>query len=259
CAVTGIEGFEIGDCICDFENPEALESITIDEPTMSMLFTINDSPFYGKEGKFVTSRHIYERLLKELEKNLALKVETTGSADRWNVFGRGVMHLSVLLETMRREGYEVQVGQPQVIIREIDGKKCEPIEDLTVDVPEFNSGTVIDAVTRRKGEMLSMEPKGERMICKFKIPSRGLIGLRSYLLTQTAGEAVMSHRFIAYEPYKGDIPGRQNGSLISMEMGKSIPFSLHNLQDRGKFFIDANVEIYEGQVIGENSKAGDMI
>lgn len=259
CAITGVEGFEIGDCICDYENPEALPSITIDEPTMSMLFTINDSPFYGKEGKFVTSRHIYERLMKELEKNLALKVETTGSADRWNVFGRGVMHLSVLLETMRREGYEVQVGQPQVIIREINGEKCEPIEDLTVDVPEFNSGTVIDAVTRRKGEMLSMEPKGERMICKFRIPSRGLIGLRSYLLTQTAGEAVMSHRFSSYEPYKGDIPGRQNGSLISMEMGKSIPFSLHNLQERGKFFIDANVEIYEGQVIGENSKSGDMI
>ena len=259
CAVTGIEGFEIGDCICDFENPEPLKSISIDEPTMSMLFTINDSPFYGKEGKFVTSRHIHERLLKELEKNLALKVETTGSADRWNVFGRGVMHLSVLLETMRREGYEVQVGQPQVILREIEGVKCEPIEDLTIDVPENLSGTVIDAVTRRKGEMLSMEPKGERMICKFKIPSRGLIGLRSYLLTQTAGEAVMAHRFTAYEPYKGDIAGRQNGSLISMEMGKSIPFSLHNLQDRGKFFIDANVEIYEGQVIGENTKAGDMI
>jgi GTP-binding protein len=259
CAITGVEGFEIGDCVCDFENPQALPSITIDEPTMSMLFTINDSPFYGKEGKFVTSRHIYERLMKELEKNLALKVETTGSADRWNVFGRGVMHLSVLLETMRREGYEVQVGQPQVIIREINGEKCEPIEDLTVDVPEFNSGTVIDAVTRRKGEMLSMEPKGERMICKFRVPSRGLIGLRSYLLTQTAGEAVMSHRFSSYEPYKGDIPGRQNGSLISMEMGKSIPFSLHNLQERGKFFIDANVEIYEGQVIGENSKSGDMI
>lgn len=259
CAVTGIEGFEIGDCICDFENPEPLESITIDEPTMSMLFTINDSPFYGKEGKFVTSRHIHERLLKELEKNLALKVATTGSADKWNVFGRGVMHLSVLLETMRREGYEVQVGQPQVIIREIDGVKCEPIEDLTIDLPENCSGTAIDAVTRRRGEMLSMEPKGERMICKFRIPSRGLIGLRSYLLTQTAGEAVMSHRFIEYQPYKGDIAGRQNGSLISMEMGKSIPFSLHNLQDRGKFFIDANVEIYEGQVIGENSKAGDMI
>jgi len=259
CAVTGIEGFEIGDCICDFENPEPLDSITIDEPTMSMLFTINDSPFYGKEGKFVTSRHIHERLLKELEKNLALKVGTTGSADRWNVFGRGVMHLSVLLETMRREGYEVQVGQPQVIIREIDGKKCEPIEDLTIDLPENYSGTAIDAVTRRRGEMLSMEPKGERMICKFRIPSRGLIGLRSYLLTQTAGEAVISHRFIEYQPYKGDIAGRQNGSLISMEMGKSIPFSLHNLQDRGKFFIDANVEIYEGQVIGENSKAGDMI
>jgi GTP-binding protein len=259
CAVTGIEGFEIGDTICDFENPEPLESISIDEPTMSMLFTINDSPFFGKEGKFVTSRHIHDRLQKELEKNLALKVETTGSADKWMVFGRGVMHLSVLLETMRREGYEVQVGQPQVIYKEIDGKKNEPIEDLTIDLPESFSGTAIDVVTRRKGEMISMEPKGERMICKFKIPSRGIIGLRSYMLTSTGGEAIVTHRFIGYEPFKGEIPGRMNGSLISMENGNSIPFSLNNLQDRGKFFIEPNVPIYEGQVIGENSKNNDLV
>lgn len=259
CAITGVEGFEIGDSICDFENPEPLQTIDIDEPTMSMLFTINDSPFFGKEGKFVTSRHIHDRLIKELEKNLALRVHTTGSADKWNVFGRGVMHLSVLLETMRREGYEVQVGQPQVIFKEIDGVKCEPIEDLTIDVPEEYSGTAIDAVTRRRGEMLSMEPKGGRMICKFLIPSRGLIGLRSYMLTQTAGEAVMAHRYKEYQPYKGDIPGRINGSLISMEQGQSIPYSLHNLQERGKFFIDPNVDIYEGQVIGENSRAGDLV
>jgi GTP-binding protein len=226
---------------------------------MSMLFTINDSPFFGKEGKFVTSRHIHERLEKELEKNLALKVGTTGSADKWDVFGRGVMHLSVLLETMRREGYELQVGQPQVIFKEIDGKKCEPIEDLTIDLPEEYSGTAIDIVTRRKGEMISMEPKGARMICKFKIPSRGIIGLRSLMLTQTAGEAVVTHRFIAYEPFKGDIPGRMNGSLISMEKGSSVPFSLHKLQERGKFFIDTNVDIYEGQVIGENSRTGDLV
>jgi GTP-binding protein len=259
CAVTGIEGFEIGDTICDFENPEPLKSIAIDEPTMSMLFTINDSPFFGKEGKFVTSRHIHDRLQKELEKNLALKVETTGSADKWMVYGRGVMHLSDLLETMRREGYEVQVGQPQVIYKEIDGKKCEPIEDLTIDLPESFSGTAIDVVTKRKGEMVSMEPKGERMICKFKIPSRGIIGLRSYMLTSTGGEAVVTHRFIGYEPFKGEIAGRQNGSLISMENGNSIPFSLNNLPDRGKFFIEPNVPIYEGQVIGENSKNNDLV
>lgn len=259
CAITGIEGFEIGDTICDFEHPEPLEAISIDEPTMSMLFSINDSPFFGKEGKFVTSRHIHDRLMKELEKNLALKVDTTGSADKWNVYGRGVMHLSVLLETMRREGFEVQVGQPRVIIKEIDGVKCEPIEDLTIDLPETYSGTAIDAVTKRKGEMVSMEPKGERMICKFTIPSRGLIGLRTLLLTQTAGEAIVTHRFIEYAPYKGEIPGRQNGSLISMEKGTSIPYSLSNLQERGKFFIHPNVEIYEGQVIGENTRAGDLV
>jgi GTP-binding protein len=259
CAVTGIEGFEIGDSICDFENPEPLKSIAIDEPTMSMLFTINDSPFFGKEGKFVTSRHIHDRLQKELEKNLALKVGQTASADKWMVFGRGVMHLSVLLETMRREGYELQVGQPQVIYKEIDGQKCEPIEDLTIDLPESFSGTAIDIVTKRKGEMISMEPKGERMICKFKIPSRGIIGLRSYMLTQTGGEAVVTHRYVGYESFKGEIPGRINGSLISMENGNSIPFSLNNLQDRGRFFIEPNMPIYEGQVIGENSKANDLV
>ncbi len=259
CAITGIDGFEIGDTICDFENPEPLEAISIDEPTMSMLFSINDSPFFGKEGKFVTSRHIHDRLQKELEKNLALKVDTTGSADKWNVYGRGVMHLSVLLETMRREGFEVQVGQPRVIIKEIDGVKSEPIEDLTIDLPETYSGTAIDAVTKRKGEMVSMEPKGERMICKFSIPSRGLIGLRTQLMTQTAGEAIVTHRFVEYAPYKGEIPGRQNGSLISMEKGTSIPYSLSNLQERGKFFIHPNVDIYEGQVIGENTRAGDLV
>lgn len=259
CAITGIEGFDIGDSICDFENPDPLAPFSIDEPTMSMLFTINDSPFFGKEGKFVTSRHINDRLEKELEKNLALKVEPTNSADKWNVFGRGVMHLSVLLETMRREGYEVQVGQPQVILKDIDGVTCEPIEDLTIDLPEEFSGTAIDAVTKRKGEMVSMEPKGARMICKFSIPSRGIIGLRSLMMTQTGGEAVVTHRFTGYEPHRGEIPGRLNGSLISMEKGSSVPFSLNKLQDRGKFFIEPNVDIYEGQVIGENSKAGDLV
>ena len=258
CAVTGIEGFEIGDSICDAENPEPLPTIKMDEPTMSMLFSINDSPFFGKEGKFVTSRHISDRLTKELEKNLALRVSDTDKADKWMVFGRGVLHLSVLIETMRREGYELQVGQPQVIIKEIDGVKCEPIEELTIDLPEEHSGTAVDAVTRRKGEMTNMVPKGERMIVTFQIPSRGIIGLRNYLLTQTAGEAIMNHRFLEYQPYKGEIPGRQNGSLISLEQGTSIPFSLNNLQERGKFFIAPNEDIYEGQVIGENSRAGDL-
>jgi GTP-binding protein len=258
CAVTGIEGFEIGDVICDFENPEPLASIKIDEPTMNMLFSINDSPFFGKEGKKVTSRHIQERLQKELEKNLAMRVSDTDKADKWIVAGRGVLHLSVLIETMRREGYELQVGQPQVILKEIDGKKCEPVEELTIDLPEEFSGTAVEAVTKRKGEMTNMEPKGARMIIQFQIPSRGIIGLRNYLLTQTAGEAIMTHRFIEYQPYKGDIPGRQNGSMISLEQGTSIPFSLNNLQDRGKFFIAPNESIYEGQVIGENSRAGDL-
>ena len=259
CAMVGIEGFEIGDTIADVENPEALPTINIDEPTMSMLFTINDSPFFGKEGKYVTSRHIKDRLDRELEKNLALKVEDTGSADSFNVFGRGVLHLSVLIETMRREGYELQVGQPQVIIKKIDGVKCEPVEELTIDLPENVSGKAIEMVNIRKGEMLSMEPKGDRMILEFVIPSRGIIGLRNYLLTATAGEAIMSHRFIEFQPYKGDIPGRQNGSLISMEKGQSIPFSLSNLQDRGKFFVDPNLDIYEGQVVGEHNRANDLV
>ena len=258
CAFTGIEGFEIGDSVCDFENPEPMATIKMDEPTMSMMFSINDSPFFGKEGKFVTSRHISDRLNKELEKNLALRVNDTDKADKWLVFGRGVLHLSVLIETMRREGYELQVGQPQVIIKEIDGVKCEPIEELTIDLPEVHSGVAVEAVTKRKGEMKNMVPKGERMVITFEIPSRGIIGLRNYLLTQTAGEAIMNHRFLDYQPYKGDIAGRQNGSMISLEQGTSIPFSLNNLQDRGKFFVAPNENIYEGQVIGENSRAGDL-
>lgn len=259
CAITGLEGFEIGDSICDAENPDPMESIAIDEPTMSMLFSINDSPFFGKEGKFVTSRHISERLDKELEKNLALRVQQTDKADKWMVFGRGVMHLSVLIETMRREGYELQVGQPQVIIKEIDDVKCEPVEELTIDLPEVYSGTAVEAVSKRKGEMKNMEPKGDRMIIQFEIPSRGIIGLRNYLLTATAGEAIMTHRFLEYQPYKGEIPGRQNGSLISLEQGTAIPFSLNNLQERGTFFIAPGENIYEGQVIGENSRAGDLV
>ncbi|MFZ9027514.1 MAG: translational GTPase TypA [Crocinitomicaceae bacterium] len=259
CAVTGLEGFEIGDSICDFENPEPLQTIDIDEPTMSMMFSINDSPFFGKEGKFVTSRHISERLDKELEKNLALRVQNTDKADKWMVFGRGVMHLSVLIETMRREGYELQVGQPQVIVKEIDGVKCEPVEELTIDLPEAVSGTAVEAVSKRKGEMKNMVPKGDRMIIDFEVPSRGIIGLRNYLLTATAGEAIMTHRFLEYQPYKGEIPGRLNGSLISMEQGTSIPFSLNNLQERGTFFIAPGEDIYEGQVIGENSRANDLV
>jgi GTP-binding protein len=258
CAITGIEGFEIGDCVCDFENPEPLDTIQLDEPTMNMLFSINDSPFFGKEGKKVTSRHIQERLTKELEKNLAMRVSDTDKADKWIVAGRGVLHLSVLIETMRREGYELQVGQPQVIIKEVNGVKCEPVEELTIDLPEEFSGTAVEAVTKRKGEMTNMEPKGTRMVIQFQIPSRGIIGLRNYLLTQTAGEAIMTHRFLEYQPYKGEIPGRQNGSMISLEQGVSIPFSLNNLQERGKFFINPNENIYEGQVIGENSRAGDL-
>lgn len=259
CAVVGLENFEIGDTIADFENPEALETIAIDEPTMSMLFTINDSPFFGKEGKFVTSRHIKDRLTKELEKNLALRVEETDSADKFMVYGRGVLHLSVLIETMRREGYELQIGQPQVIIREINGVKCEPIEELTIDLPENVSGRAVEFVSLRKGEMLSMEAKGDRMVCQFMIPSRGIIGLRNQLLTATAGEAIMAHRFKEYQPMKGEISQRQNGSLISMETGKAIPYSIDKLQDRGKFFVDPNEDIYEGQVIGENSRSGDIV
>lgn len=258
-AIAGLEGFDIGDTIADFENPEALPAIAIDEPTMSMLFTINDSPFFGKDGKFVTSRHIKDRLGKELEKNLALRVEPTDSADKFMVFGRGVLHLSVLIETMRREGYELQIGQPQVIIKEIDGVKCEPVEELTIDLPENVSGKAVEMVTVRKGEMLSMEPKGERMIIKFTIPSRGIIGLRNQLLTATAGEAIMNHRFLEYQPLKGEIAERINGSLISMEKGTAIPYSLDKLQERGRFFIAPGEEIYTGQVIGENSRGDDMV
>lgn len=258
-AIVGLEGFEIGDTVADIEKPEALKTIAIDEPTMSMLFTINNSPFYGKEGKFVTSRHIKERLDKELEKNLAMRLGQTNSADSFIVFGRGVLHLSVLIETMRREGYELQIGQPQVIFREINGVKCEPMEELTIDLPETVSGKAIEIVSMRKGEMINMEPKADRMILKFIMPSRGIIGLRSYLLNVTAGEAVVTHRFKDYQPYKGPIPGRINGSLISMEQGEAIPYSLHNLQDRGKFFIDPSDPVYEGQVIGEHSRSGDLV
>jgi GTP-binding protein len=259
CAIIGIEGFEIGDTIADIENPEALPSIAIDEPTMSMLFTINDSPFFGQEGKLVTSRHIRDRLNKELEKNLAMRLDSTDSSDKFIVFGRGVLHLSVLIETMRREGYELQIGQPQVIIKEVDGKKMEPMEELTIDLPEDVSGKAIEMVSLRKGEMVSMNPKGSRMICEFKIPSRGIIGLRNQLLTATAGEAIMNHRFVEFSPYKGEIPGRINGSLISMERGSAIPYSLDKLQDRGKFFVSSNEAIYSGQVIGENSRQDDLV
>lgn len=258
CAIVGLESFDIGDTVADIDNPEALTSIAIDEPTMSMLFTINDSPFFGKDGKFVTSRHIKDRLNRELEKNLALRLEETGSADKFLVFGRGVLHLAVLIETMRREGYELQIGQPQVIIKEIDGVKCEPVEELTIDLPDNLSGRAVDMATIRKGEMIGMEPKGDRMICKFLIPSRGIIGMRNLLMTATAGEAVMTHRFLEFQPYKGDISGRINGSLVSMEQGTAIPYSIDKLQDRGRFFIDPGEDIYEGQVIGENSRGDDI-
>ena len=259
CALVGIEGFEIGDTVADFENPEKLDSIAIDEPTMSMLFTINDSPFFGKDGKFVTSRHIKERLTKELEKNLALRVNETDSADKFLVFGRGVLHLSVLIETMRREGYELQIGQPQVIIKEINGVKSEPVEELIIDIPEHVSGKAIEMVAVRKGEMISMDSKGSRMLCKFMIPSRGIIGLRNILITASAGEAIMNHRFIEFQPYKGEMPKRITGSLISMEQGTAIPYSLDKLQDRGKFFISPGESIYTGQVIGENTRSDDMV
>ena len=259
CAIIGLESFNIGDTIADALAPEALPTIAIDEPTMSMLFTINDSPFFGKDGKFVTSRHIKERLEKELERNLALRLESTDSADKFLVFGRGVMHLSVLIETMRREGYELQIGQPQVIIKNIDGVKCEPIETLTIDLPENLSGKAIEMVTLRKGEMVSLENKGDRMLCEFIIPSRGIIGLRNQLLTNTAGQAIMNHRFMEFQPFKGEIPSRINGSLISMEKGSAIPYALDKLQERGKFFVFPNEEVYTGQVIGENTRMDDLV
>jgi GTP-binding protein len=259
CAVTGIEDFEIGDTIAALENPEPLPRIAIDEPTMNMLFTINNSPFFGKEGKFVTSRHLRDRLMKEMEKNLALKVESTDSEDKFLVYGRGILHLSVLIETMRREGYEMQVGQPQVIFKEIDGVQCEPIETLVVDVPEETAGKVIELATQKKGELLIMEPKGDLQHLEFKIPSRGLIGLRNNVLTATQGEAIMNHRFSAYEPYKGAIQGRINGSLISMENGQCTAYAIDKLQDRGIFFIEPGDELYTGQVIGEHSRDNDIV
>ena len=259
CAVVGIDGFDIGDTIADFDTPEQLPVISIDEPTMNMLFTINNSPFFGKEGKLVTSQRIRDRLLKEMEKNLALKVVDTPSPDSWLVYGRGILHLSVLIETMRREGYEIQVGQPQVIIKEIDGMKCEPIETLIVDVPGEVSGKVIELVTQRKGELLVMEPKGDLQHLEFEIPARGIIGLRNNVLTATAGEAIMAHRFKAYEPWKGTIPGRLNGVLVSMEKGMTTAYSLDKLQDRGRFFVDPGVDVYEGQIMGEHIRDNDLV
>lgn len=259
CAVIGVEGFEIGETIADANEPEALPTIAIDEPTMSMLFTINNSPFFGKDGKYVTSRHIYERLMKELDKNLALRVFPTDSADSWLVYGRGVLHLSVLIETMRREGYELQVGQPQVIIKEIDGEKCEPIEQLTVNLPEECSSRIIDMVTRRKGEMTMMESKNGRMHLEFNIPSRGIIGLNNAVLTASAGEAIMAHRFLEYQPWKGEIERRVNGSIIAMETGQAFAYALNNLQSRGRFFIAPGEEVYAGQVVGEHTKDNDLV
>ena len=259
CAIVGLEKFEIGDTICDFENPEALPPIAIDEPTMSMLFTINDSPFFGKEGKFVTSRHIQERLDKELDKNLALRVKKDPEEDAWTVFGRGVLHLSVLIETMRREGYELQVGQPQVIYKEIDGVKHEPIEELTINVPTDYSSKIIDMVTRRKGEMLSMEAQADRVNIEFNIPSRGIIGLRTNVLTASAGEAIMAHRFKEYQPFKGEIERRTNGSLVVMESGTAFAYAIDKLQERGKFFISPQEDVYAGQVVGEHIHENDLV
>jgi GTP-binding protein len=259
CAVVGIDGFDIGDTISDFDAPEQLPVIKIDEPTMNMLFTINNSPFFGKEGKFVTSQRIKERLYKEMEKNLALKVVETESPDAYLVYGRGILHLSVLIETMRREGYEIQVGQPQVIIKEIDGKKCEPVETLIVDVPGEVAGKVIELVTQRKGELLIMEPKGDLQHLEFEIPARGIIGLRNNVLTATGGEAIMAHRFKAYEPWKGTIPGRLNGVLVSMEKGSTTAYSIDKLQDRGRFFVDPGVDVYEGQIMGEHIRDNDLV
>ena len=259
CAMVGIDGFEIGDTIADINTPEALPPIAIDEPTMSMSFTNNDSPFYGQDGKYVTSRHIHERLMRELDKNLALRVEKSDTSDVWRVSGRGVLHLSVLIETMRREGYELQVGQPQVITKEIDGVKCEPIEQLTINVPEEYSSKIIDVITRRKGELTMMETQNDRLQLEFMIPSRGIIGLRNTILTLSAGEAIMAHRFAEYQPWKGDIERRQNGSLIAMEAGTAFAYALDKLQDRGRFFIFPQDEVYAGQVVGENAKEGDIV
>lgn len=259
CAVVGLEDFNIGDTIADFDNPEALPVISVDEPTMSMMFSINNSPFFGKEGKFVTSRHLRDRLIKETEKNLALRVEDTDSADSMLVYGRGILHLGILIETMRREGFELTVGQPQVLVKHINGQKCEPYENLVVDVPTEYSGRVIDMVTQRKGEMLIMETKGEMQHLEFEIPSRGLIGLRSSMLTNTAGEAVMAHRFIEYKPWKGPIPGRNNGVLLSKTTEKTTAYSIDKLQDRGRFFVDPGDEVYAGQIIAEHIKPGDLV
>ena len=258
CAVAGIEGFEIGDTIADAENPEGLPTIAIDEPTLSMLFMINDSPFFGREGKFVTSHHLKDRLEKELEKNLALRVVPGATADSFYVYGRGVLHLSILIETMRREGYELQIGQPTVITKEIDGVKCEPVEELIIDLPEENSGTAVEMASLRKGEMTNMTPKGDRMVVTFKIPSRGIIGMRSALLTATAGEAIMNHRFTSFEPMRGEIPRRMNGSLISMEQGTALTYSIDRLQDRGIFFIEPGEEIYKSQIVGEHARGNDL-
>ena len=259
CAVLGLDNFDIGDTIADAENPEALPPIKVDEPTMSMLFTINNSPFFGREGKYVTSRHLRERLFKELEKNLALRIQETDSPDRLTVFGRGILHLSILIETMRREGFELQVGQPQVIIKEIDGQKCEPIEQLTVLVPEEFSSKVIDYVSRRKGDLTSIDTVGDRVHLNFMIPSRGIIGLRNQVLTATNGEAILSHRFIDFQPWKGEIPGRHCGALIAMETGQTYPYAIDKLQDRGSFFIEPGDEVYEGQVIGEHIRQDDLV
>jgi len=259
CAVNGIEDFEIGDTIADFENPEGLPPISIDEPTMSMLFTVNNSPFYGKEGDFVTSRHLRDRLFKETEKNLALRVEETASPDSYTVFGRGILHLSVLIETMRREGYELQIGKPRVIIKQVDGVKCEPIEMLAIDLPESVSGKVIEAVTMRKGEMTIMEPKSDLMHLEFEIPSRGIIGLRNQILNITAGEAIISHRFLKFDAWRGEVPSRNKGVLIAHETGTTIPFAMNKLQDRGKFFLPPGDDVYEGQVVGEHTRDNDLM
>lgn len=259
CAIVGLENFEIGDTVSCINNPEPLPRIAIDEPTMSMTFTINDSPFFGKDGKYVTSRHIADRLEKELDRNLALRVKKGENEDKWTVFGRGVLHLSILIETMRREGYELQVGQPQVIIKEIDGKKCEPVESLTINVPEEYSSKVVDMVTRRKGDIISMETQNDRINIEFVIPSRGIIGLRNNVLTATAGEAIMAHRFLEYQPWKGDIERRTNGSLIAMEAGTAYAYAIDKLQDRGRFFIFPQEDVYAGQVVGENAKDSDIV